>query len=393
MRVDNELVDRARTVAADTLAANAGKIDAEARFPADNLAALHAAGLMAVCLPPGLGGHDASIATYGAIAAVLGEYCASTGMVWAMHGQQLFSLLDHAAEEHTEWLARAGAEGFMVGSVTTDKEGGADLFTTGDALVAEDGGLRLRRQAPVVTGGGNAGFYLVSMRTDPDAPTNSTCLVLVDRAEGVIEERGSWDTLGMRGTHSVPMAFDVLVPRSRVLPTPFSEIARLTLVPAGHVGWAGCWLGVARGAAGRLREALRRRSLGRSKTTSEVVYGKLAEIRLKLDLLESLIWRVATEADELRAARRAGGPAEFVDPVLVNNLKLAGSRLAMTVVDELVDVAGMRDGYQRSSPLALERAFRDLRSGALMFHNDRLLQANGRLVLAGSRALIGLGRS
>ncbi|MFD0635647.1 acyl-CoA dehydrogenase family protein [Catenulispora yoronensis] len=245
----------------------------------------------------------------------------------------------------------------------------------------------------MVTAGGNAGFYLVSMRTGPDAPLNSTCLVCVDRTEGVIEERGTWDTLGMRGTHSVPMALDVLVDPSRVLATPFSDIAKLTLVPAGHVGWASCWLGVARGAAARLRTALRKRELGRSAPRSDVLYAKLAEIRLHLDLLESLIFRVATEADELRAARRAGGPADFVDPVLVNNLKLAGSRLAFSAVDQMVDVAGMRDGYQRSSGLGLERAFRDLRSAALMFHNDRLLQANGLLVLAGSRALIGLGRS
>ncbi|MFD0635646.1 acyl-CoA dehydrogenase family protein [Catenulispora yoronensis] len=140
MAVDTTLVERARQVAADVLAGNAGKIDAEALFPADNLAALHSAGLMAVFLPPELGGHDASIATYGAIAAVLGEQCASTGMVWAMHGQQVVSLLDHAADTHAAWLARAGAEGCVIGSVTTDRSGGADLFSTGDALVPEDGG-------------------------------------------------------------------------------------------------------------------------------------------------------------------------------------------------------------------------------------------------------------
>lgn len=393
MIVDAELVERARRIAADTLAANASKVDAEALFPADNLAALHEAGLMAVFLPPELGGHNASIATYGAIAAVLGEQCASTGMIWAMHGQQVVSLFDHAAESHAEWLARVGTAGCVIGSVTTDKAGGADLFTTGDALVPEDGMLRLRREAPVVTAGGNAGFYLVSMRTSSDAPLNSTCLVCVDRREGVIEERGTWDTLGMRGTHSVPMALDVLVPPSRVLAAPFSDIAKLTMVPAGHVGWASAWLGAARGAANRVRDALRTRALGRSAPRSDVSYEKLAEVRLKLDLLESLIWRVATEADDLRTARRAGGPADFVDPVLVNNLKLAGSRLAFAAVDQLIDLVGMRDGYQRGSALGLERTFRDLRSGALMFHNDRLIQANGRLVLAGGRGLIGLGPS
>jgi acyl-CoA dehydrogenase len=277
--------------------------------------------------------------------------------------------------------------------VTTDKTGGADLFATGDALVPEGRKIRVRREAPVVTAGANAGFYLVSMRVDEDAPINDTCLVCVAPEDGLIEERGVWDALGMRGTHSVPMYLDALVEPSRVLAARFSDIAKLTLVPAGHVGWAGCWLGAARGAANRVRDALRKRTIGRSGQHSDVLFARLAEVRLKLDLLESLLARVATEADELRAARRAGGPAEFVDPVLVNNLKLAGADLAFAAVNQLIDLVGMRGGYQRDSALGLERTFRDLRSCALMFHNDRLLQVNGRLVLAGSRGLIGIGGS
>ncbi len=393
MIIDAALVERARSVATEVLAANAGRVDAEAHFPCENIAALHERGLMAVFLPASQGGHDASIATYGAIAAVLGEQCASTGMIWAMHGQQLVSLLDHASHTHDEWLAKVGVEGCVIGSVTTDKIGGADLFATGDALVPEGDRIRVRREAPVVTAGGKAGFYLVSMRASEGAPINESVLVCLAPEDGVIEERGVWDALGMRGTHSVPMYLDAVVEPSRVVNTPFSTIARLTLVPVGHIGWASCWLGAARGAAARVRAALRKRTVGRSGQHSDVMFARLAEVRLKLDLLESLIMRAATEADDLRALRRVGGPSHFVDPVLVNNVKLAGARLALTAVDQLVDLVGMRDGYCRPSSLGLERTLRDLRSCSLMFHNDRLLQANGRLVLAGANGLIGIGRS
>jgi alkylation response protein AidB-like acyl-CoA dehydrogenase len=394
--VDSALVTRARQVAAEVLAANADKVDTEALFPADNLAALHEAGLMAVFLPRELGGHDATVATYAAIASVLGEQCLSTAMVWAMHSQQLVCLLDHAADSHGEWLARAGAQGCLVGSVTSDKEGGADLFRTGDALVPEGDRLRVQRQAPVVTGGGHAGFYLVSMRTAPAAPTGSSCLVCVEPADGVVQELGTWDALGVRGTHSVPMSFDVLVPPSRVLAAPLREIAARTMVPVGHVGWASAWLGAAQGAAGRFRDRLRARPLPPSGRHSDVLYARLAEIRLNLDLGQSLVWRVAAQVDESRARRATGtaDPADpvLVDPVLVNNVKLAGSRLAFDAVDRLIQLAGMGDGYRRHSGVGLERTFRDLRSAELMFHNDRLVQANGRLVLAGGRDLVGLGR-
>jgi alkylation response protein AidB-like acyl-CoA dehydrogenase len=385
--VDAALVARARDVAAEVLAANADKVDAEALFPADNLAALHEAGLMAVFLPAELGGHDATLATYAAIATALGEHCLSTAMVWAMHSQQLLCLLDHAAGSHGRWLARAGAEGCLVGSVTSDAQGGADLFRTGDALLPEGDLVRVRRRAPVVTGGRHAGFYLVSMRTAADAPEGSSCLVCVEPADGAVAECGTWDSLGVRGTHSVPMSFDVLVPPSRVLAAPLRQIAARTMVPAGHVGWAAAWLGAARGAADRVRDRLRKRPLPASGRHSDVLYGRLAEVRLNLDLVESLVWRVATQLDELRATGAAG----IVDPVLVNNVKVAGSRLAFDAVDRLIQLAGMADGYRRHTGVALERVFRDLRSAELMFHNDRLLQANGRLVLAGGRELVGLG--
>ncbi|MGI8666010.1 MAG: acyl-CoA dehydrogenase family protein [Jatrophihabitans sp.] len=391
MSLDLALVERARGVAGDVLAGNADRVDTEAHFPRENLAALHRAGLMAVFLAPELGGHRASIRTYSAIAAALAEHCTSTAMLWAMHGQQLISLHDHAADSHQPWLRRAGDEGCIIGSVTTDDTGGADLFVTGDPLLIEGAMLRVRRTAPVVTAGANAGFYLVSMRDGPDVPLTQTSLVCVEHADGEIVERGRWDAMGMRGTHSVPMLFDALVEPSRVLATPLSEIAKLTLVPVGHVGWASCWLGTARGAVNRVRDAVRRRSIRATTTRSDLLFSRLAELRLKLDLLDSLITRVATEADEARSARGRQQPADQLDPVLVNNLKLAGSRLAFAILDELIELVGMREGYLRHGALGLERAFRDLRSAPLMFHNDRLLQTNGRLVLAGGRGLIGLG--
>lgn len=378
-----DLLTRALTVSRGVVAASAEEVDAESRFPGESLRALHEAGLMAIFLPAGMGGHDASVVTYAKLAALLAEECASTGMVWAMHGQQLVSLLDHGATSHAEQLERAGAEGFLIGSVTTDAEGGADLLTTGPALVPEGGRLRVRRDAPVVTGGSCAGMYLVTMRADADSPPTRTRLVCVTHDDGVVEECGDWDALGMRGTRSRPMRFDVVVDPERVLGVPFAQIARSTMIPVGHVGWASCWLGVARGAAARTREALRASGGPRS----DVLFGRLAEVRLSLDLLESFVLRVAEAVDRARDMRRAGLVPDPLDPVMVNNLKLAGARLAFAAVDDLVELMGMRDGYLRGRATGLERAFRDLRSASLMFHDDRLLQANGRLVLMGGRGL------
>jgi acyl-CoA dehydrogenase len=384
------LVELAASIAVDVLAPRARAVDRAGAYPAHNLRALHDAGLMAVFLPRELGGHSVTVQTYGAIAAALAEECASTAMVWAMHGQQVITLLEHGGATHRQWLERAGRQGFTIGSVTTDTRGGADLFATGDALVPEGDRLRVTRTAPVVTGGASSGCYLVSMRAHPDAALSDSRLVLVDPADGLIEEKGSWDALGMRGTHSVPMRIDAVIDHDRVLSAAFSRIAAETLVPVGHVGWASVWLGAMRGAAERVRAAIRARRLKAGGATSDLLLSRLAEVRLSIDLLTAMIRSVAQDADEALARRRAGVPAEPLDPVRVNSLKLAGSRLALKTANLLVEIGGMRDGYLCTSDLALERTLRDVRSASLMFHNDRLLQANGRLVLIGSAGLVGL---
>ncbi|MGP3999321.1 acyl-CoA dehydrogenase family protein [Streptomyces sp. 8N706] len=386
---DDRLVARARDVASRQLAPRADEVDTAGAFPSANIRALHEAGLMGALLPAWAGGQDASLTTFARVAAALGGACTSTAMLWAMHGQQVASLVDHAADAHGDWLKLAGDTGCPIGSVTTDRQCGADLLSTGPALEAEGDRFRLVREAPVVTGGRHAGFYLVTMRADPDSPPNRTRLVLVAHDDGVIEETGTWDALGMRGTHSVPMRFDVTVGASRVLATDFGVITRVSMVPVGHIGWASVWYGAAEGAFDRVRRAIREGRIAKGGRRSELLFARLAEVRLRLDLLESVILRAAEEADRARARFRADGQPVGPDPVLVNNVKLAGSQLAFEAVDSLVDIAGMAEGYRRGGALGLERTLRDLRSARLMFHDDRLKTVNGRLVLAPSLHLTG----
>lgn len=374
---DTELLDRARSVAAAELAPRAAEVDERGAFPVENLRALHDAGLMGVFLPRGVGGPDVSVRCFAEIAAELGGACASTALIWAMHGQQLASLADHGAVSHLAWLERVAEHGRLIGSVTTDRKGGAELGVTGQALVDEGDRLRLRRDAPVVTGGAHAGFHLITMRASADSPPNATRLVAVGPENGTVEECGAWDAMGMRGTHSVPMRFDVLVEPGQVLDVAFGEVASKTMIPVGHVGWAAAWLGVARGCFQRVCAAVRAGRIGGGTARSDVLFERLAEAKLDLDLLESIVLRAADEVDHHRR-HRTGVP----DPVLINNVKLAGARLSLRAVNTQIDIVGMRGGYLRGGDLGLERAYRDLRAAGLMYHDDRLRMANGRLALA-----------
>lgn len=378
------LVEVAASISRTVLKRWAAEVDAEGRFPRESIQALREAGLMGYFVPARLGGQPGNLKTYFQIAAALGEECLSTAMVWAMHAQQIVSLADHAAETHAEHLEAVARAGILVGSVTSEYEKGGDLLTALAPLVPEGPRLRLSRSAPYVTAGAEAGLYLITMKSGEESPPTDVRLVCVTREDGDISFEGEWNSMGMRGTVTVPMRFDVTVDRARVVTAPFRQVAIQSMIPAGHIGWTACWFGAARGAVRRFVRALRASAArGGRKLTSDLLMSRLACVRVSLDLIEAMLNHVSAHLDDLRLS---GAPAEAYEDIkhniLVNNLKVAGSTLAFSVADRLIELSGLSQGYLKDTELGFERTFRDLRSASLMVSNDRLLEANGKLILA-----------
>jgi acyl-CoA dehydrogenase len=111
---------------------------------------------------------------------------------------------------------------------------------------------------------------------------------------------------------------------------------------------------------------------------SDLLRTRIARIRLDLDTMAALLGRC------LRDVESAGTGADLEAPPVqlrLNALKVHTAERACHVVDALIELTGLRHGYLRDSPLALERVFRDLRSASLNYANDRLLLANGALAL------------
>lgn len=383
MVVANDLTQLARSVQESTLRAWAADVDAQNRFPRESIESLHEAGLLGFFVPCEMGGPGGDFKTFCQIAAILGAGCLSTALIWTMHCQQLLILADHARAEHGDLLATIGRTGALAASVTSEYGKGGELLTAQAPLLPEGERLRLRRAAPVVSYGAEADFYLITMRAGEARPPSDVSLVLVSRDDGEVKVTGDWNAMGMRGTRSIPMAFDVVVARERVLGPSFRAVALQSMVPAGHLGWTAAWFGGAQGALKRFVRQLRARSAqGKSRLNSDLLLSRLANLRLSLDLIEAMLYRVADQVDSMR---QEGAPLSAYEEVTyniaLNNVKVAGSRLAFSVADGLMELAGLSQGYLKEEALSLERVFRDLRSAPLMFHNDRLLDANGRLLL------------
>lgn len=365
-----------------TLSANAAKADRDAAFPVDSLQILRENRLLGLLVPVQYGGLGGDIRTLAEVAQVLAAGCMSTAMIWAMHCQQVEVLVRHAPVSLAEAvLPRIAAGQVYLGSVTTEPSG-STLMSSASPLRLEGDRLHISRQAPIVTGAVHSDGLLITMRSSEDAHDQSVSLVYADRSQLTIEPTSTWDTLGMRGTESLGLSISGEVPTSQLVGAPgsFRRIAIESMAPAGHIAWASCWLGGARGAMADFAELLR--SPDRPKgvdVSSDLVRERLARIRIDLELVGAYLHRVI---DEVLESRRRG--ASIDSPAVqihLNTLKIAASELTYRSVDNLVQLAGLSLGYRTNSPLALERRLRDLRSASLNYSNDRLLTVTGALCL------------
>ncbi|GAB3986348.1 acyl-CoA dehydrogenase family protein [Plantactinospora veratri] len=362
---------------------HAREIDLTAAFPTDNLTALRRSGLLGLLVPQRYGGLGGDLADLVEIAGDLAAECLSTAMIWAMHCQQVDVLLHYAsAPLRDRLLPRVAAGDVYLASVTTEAGKGGHLLSAEAAITRQDDDLHIDRMAPVVTGGEHADGFLITMRTSPDATAHEVSLVYADRDQLTLAGRGNWDPLGMRGTQSLGFSITGRVGADQLLGEPggFRAITIESMVPAGHLGWAACWLGGARAAYAGLLRMLRSSDRPSSiDLGSPLVAERLARIRIDLEAVSAYLHAAL---GEVATARRAGESLSGTATQLhLNSLKVLAAELTFQAADRMVQVGGLGLAYRRDSPLPLERIFRDLRSASLNYANDRLLVTNGALCM------------
>ncbi|MBP2336699.1 alkylation response protein AidB-like acyl-CoA dehydrogenase [Saccharothrix coeruleofusca] len=372
-------VDHQVAVVREVAARHAAETDELARFPVEALTAMRETGLLGLAVPVEHGGAGGTTADVVRVSSALSRDCTSVGMIFTMHCQQVATLARFAGPGLARNVLPGVARGEVyLASVTTEAGTGGHLLSSGAELSADRDVLHVDRFAPVVTGGLHADGFLITMRRPGAVSPGQVSLVYADRDQVELTAEGGWNPLGMRATHSVPMRITGDVPADQVVGEhgKFPEMAVLCFAPYAHLGWAACWLGAASGALARTVRMLRepaerkRRDLG-----SDLLLHRLSRVRERLDGVHSLIQHAVS------VLASGADPASHPVQLLLNAVKLTASEQCVAAVEDLVELVGMRHGYLRNSPLALERALRDLRSAPLNYSNDRLRAADGALVL------------
>jgi acyl-CoA dehydrogenase len=369
-----------RTAAVAAVAAQfADEVDRDARPPREAIAVMREYGLLAAAVPLEHGGEGATVTELSVIATELGRACAATGMVFAMHQGQVMALWRHGGDgAGVLAMIEAVRDGALVASSTTEKGVGGDARRSTCAIEpSEDGRIRLRKDAPVISYATEADAVFVTARRDLDAPASDQRLVVCRTASTVLSQTSTWDTMGLRGTCSNGWVLDADTTADAVFRDDYAAISAQTVLPVSHVLWASVWVGIAASAAERARTAVRKQARANVGTTPPGAL-RLAELLVDLQLLADAVRHAAERFDAV-----ADDPATLessASALAANALKVGASERVVDIVTAALRIVGIA-GYAATGPMSISRHLRDAHGAAVMVSNDRLLLNNAGLAL------------
>lgn len=370
LQAEDDIRTRAQRVAA-IAARHADEVDRDGRAPLEAIAAAKAEQLMGVLVPRELGGEGASHREVIETCFVLGQACASSGLIYAMHQVKVACLVRHglASAWHRGFLARLCTEQMLLASSTTEGQGGGDVRSSDAPLIRTEGRIRLSREASVISYGEVADALVTTARRAPDAPPSDQVLVVLQRGDYALTRSRGWDTLGMRGTVSAGFRLEAEADAAQVMPEPYERIHRESMVPSAHLFWSSVWAGIAAGAVERARRHLARSARNMEGRTPPAT----PHLIRAMTALRSLRALIATHSDRFEALmedRAALGVLDFQSSITL--LKVEASELAVEAVTCALRAAGL-SGYRNDGEASLGRRLRDVLSAPAMISNDRIL--------------------
>jgi acyl-CoA dehydrogenase len=364
------LASRAEKVAA-IAAASAAAVDIESRFPTEAIAAARTERLLGVAVPREFGGEGASVSDVADVCYSLGRACAATAMVYAMHQTKVACIARHGRTSawHQLLLRRLCGEQMLLASSTTEGNRGGDIRNSTAPIVRRGDRIVLERSATVVSYGEAADGIVTTARRSADAANADQVLVVLLKPDYTLERQVGWDALGMRGTCSAGFKLTASAAIEQILPVPYDEIHRRTMMPVAHLLWTGAWAGIAAAAVDRAR-AFVRKAMQRADGTLPPGAAHLTRAHASLQKLRGLV-SGALQRFEL-AAEDAIALDSMDFQIGMNLLKVNASELAVATVMGAMQACGLA-GYRNDGEFSIGRHLRDILSSPIMISNDRIL--------------------
>lgn len=349
-----ELLRVADTVATEVIRKNAGKVDAQAQFPRENIDALREAGLLGLVSAQEVGGRGQGMRTAAAVVEHVARECPSTAMITKMHYSATAVIEAHGAKPIREEIAA----GKKLTTLAFSESGSRSHFWIPVGTATKNGeGVALNAKKQLITSAGECDVYVWSSRPAETDGLSTIWWVPADAKGLSIPER--YEGLGLRGNGSAPIHADsVKIPEANRLGPDGGgfDVMMGIVLPWFCLLNQAVSIGLMEGALERTVNHVSGSQYGYSGARIAdfvQVRGYVARMRTTIDMSRALL---IDALDALEAGREDA-------QLRVLQSKVAGADTSLDVLDQAMRCTG---GAAYRKDIALERYFRDSRAAAVM---------------------------
>jgi acyl-CoA dehydrogenase len=350
---------------------HASAVDAAARFPSEAFAEIKKQRLLGVMVPQSLGGEGATVAELADVCFILGQGCASSALIFAMHQIKMACIIRHAKGNAAleRILREVATEQLLLASSTTEGQAGGNVRSSEAPVERVGDEVTLERKATVISYAMEADGIVTTARRAPEAAASDQVLLVLLKKDYSLERLQSWDTLGMRGTHSEGFTLRARAPAEQILPEPYEKIHPQTMVPHAHLLWGSVWAGIAATATAKA-QAFVRNALRASGGQMPPGAAHFTQAVSSLRTLRGVLGSSLRSYQAVMMDEKALGSLEF--QTMITLTKVQASELATATVLAALRACGL-SGFRNDSEFSIGRHLRDILSAPLMINNDRIL--------------------
>lgn len=346
-----------RLLVKEKVAPFAAEVDEREAFPVNSYQAFRDSGLLTLVLPRKYGGLEADSRTLSMVIREVARACGSSSLVIFPTQAVIRTIMKTGNESQVDRFGRIfGEKDKLAGFCLSEPGFGSDAGNLETRAEPQGDHYRLNGTKSWVTLGGRADYYLVFVRTGPGKSTNGISALIVSKDTPGLHIGRPERKMGLRGSLTSELVFhNALVPKENLLMEEGRGWTILTRVCNDMRVWgaASLALGLAEGAFEEaLTWAKTRNQFGRMIARQQAVQFMLADMKIKIEAVKSLIQRTTSLIDGNQASHKE-------IELLVSAAKCLAADTAMDVTEKAVQIWGAQ-GVSRG--VAVERMMRDAKA-------------------------------
>lgn len=372
-----ELVALARRIAREQVAPRAAAIDEVGEYPEEIFRAFRDAGLLGVGVPEAYGGAGMGTLGLGLAVEQVAQYCCASGLMLLLTKLPLMPIMLGGTEEQKRHYAGGIADGSLRGAFClSEPDAGSDAANIQTRAVRKGDQYIISGTKNWISGAGQADFFTVATKTDPEAGARGMSVFVVERGTPGLTVGKKERKMGVKGVPVHQVVFDeVAVPASAMLGQEHQgfKVIMGTLNSVRPVV-AARGLGLAEGAMMyALDYARQRKTFGKPIIEHQGLQWMLADLAVRLEGARLLTYRAAIEVDQ--------GHTGKADAWKLSAAKLSATDLAVQAATDCLQIMGAA-GYMQDYPM--ERHYRDAKQLQIVEGTSQI-QKNviGRALLEG----------